>query len=67
MKKKDEFGTFTFEATQDLEYFNGYIFDCASDFGLPNPHHLYSFYPGYELIYIYSSKFDVNKKPNKNW
>ena len=67
MKKKDEFGTFTFEATQDLEYFNGYIFDCTSDFGLPNPHHLYSFYPGYELIYIYSSKFDVNKKPNKNF
>ena len=67
MRKKYEFGTFTFETTQDLEYFNGYIFDCASDFGLPHIYQVYSFYPGYEIIYIYSSKFDVNKKPDKNF
>ena len=67
MKKKYEFGVFMFEAGQDLEYYNGYIFDCATDFGLPNPYQKYSFYPGYELIYIYEAKFDEKGKPNKNF
>ena len=67
MKKIYEYGISMFEAEQDLEYYNGYIFDCASDFGLPNPHHKYSFYPGYELIYVYDAKFDENKKPTKNF
>ena len=67
MKKVYEFGVFMFEAGQDLEYYNGYIFDCATDFGLPNPYQKYSFFPGYELIYVYDAKFDENKKPNKNF
>ena len=67
MKKKYEYGVFTFEATQDLEYYNGYIFDCATDFGLPHPYQKYSFYPGYELLYIYDAKFDENGKPTKNF
>ena len=66
MKKLYEFGIFMFEAAQDLEYYNGYIFDCGSDFGLPNPYQSYSFYPGYEFIYIYDARFDKNKKPTKN-
>ena len=67
MKKKYEFPVFMFEAGQDLEYYKGYIFDCATDFGLPNPYQKYSFYPGYELIYIYDAKFDENNKPTKNF
>ena len=67
MKKLYEFGVFMFEAGQDLEYYNGYIYDCATDFGLPNPYQKYSFYPGYELIYVYNAKFDENKKPTKNF
>ena len=67
MKKLYEYGTFTFETTQDLEYYNGYIFDCASDFGLPHPYQVYSFYPGYELIYVYDAKFDKDHKPTKNF
>ena len=67
MKKKYEFGVFMFEAGQDLEYNDGYIFDCATDFGLPNPYQKYSFYPRYELIYIYDAKFDENGKPTKNF
>ena len=67
MKKLYEFGVFMFEAGQDLEYYNGYIFDCATDFGLPNPYQKYSFYPGNELIYVYNAKFDENKKPTKNF
>ena len=67
MKKLYEFGVFMFEAGQDLEYYNGYIYDCATDFGLPNPYQKYSFYPGYEVIYVYNAKFDENKKPTKNF
>ena len=67
MKKLYEYGIFMFEAAQDLEYYNGYIFDCGSDFGLPNPYQIYSFYPGYEFIYIYDAKFDKNKRPTKNF
>jgi len=67
MKKLYEYGIFMFEAAQDLEYYNGYIFDCGSDFGLPNPYQIYSFYPGYEFIYIYDAKFDNNKRPTKNF
>ena len=67
MKILYEFGIYMFEAAQDLEYYNGYIFDCASDFGLPNPYQVYSFYSGYELIYVYDAKFDQNKNPTKNF
>ena len=67
MKKKYEFGIFMFEAGQDLEYYDGYIFDCATDFGLPNPYQKYSFYSGYEMIYVYDAKFDENEKPGKNF
>ena len=67
MKKLYEFGISMFEAVQDLEYYNGYIFDCASDFGVPNPYQVYSFYSGYEFIYVYEAKFNENNNPTKNF
>ena len=67
MKKIYEFGISMFETQQDLEYNKGYIFDCASDFGLPHIYQKYSFYAGYELFYIYDAKFDENGKPTKNF
>ena len=63
-KKIIEFGFFGFETPQDLEYYNGYIFDCASDYGTMN---LYHFYKGYEIIYIIDAKLDKDKKPTKNF
>ena len=56
-----------FEASQDLEYYNGYIFDCSSDFGKDSIYQNYSFYPGYEIIYVYDTKLDPNKNPTKNF
>ena len=62
-----QFSSFMFEASQDLEYFNGYIFDCSSDFGENSKYQNYSFYPGNEIIYIYDAKLDQSKKPTKNF
>ena len=67
MKKIYEYGISMFETEQDLEYYDGYIFDCSSDFAVPNPNQKYSFYPGNEIIYVYDAKFDENKKPTKNF
>ena len=62
-----QFSSFMFEASQDLEYYNGYIFDCSSDFGKDSIYQNYSFYPGYEIIYAYDTKMDQNKNPTKNF
>ena len=67
MKKLYEYGISMFEVSQDLKYYNGYIFDWASDFGWPNTYQVYSFYSGYEYIYVYDAKFDENNKPTKNF
>ena len=62
-----QFTAFQFEAWQDLEYYNGYIFDLCSDFGEQSKHQTYSFFPGNEIIYIYDAKLDENKNPTKNF
>ena len=62
-----QFTSFMFEASQDLEYYNGYIFDCSSDFGEFSKYQNYSFFPGYEIIYIYETKLDQDKNPTKNF
>ena len=62
-----QFSAFQFEASQDLEYYNGYIFDLCSDFGENSKYQNYSFYPGNEIIYIYDVKLDENKNPTKNF
>ena len=67
MKKLYDYGIFMFETSQDLEYYNGYIFDCSSDFGAPNKFQNYSFYKGYEFIYVYDAHLDKNKNPTKNF
>ena len=67
MKKYYNFDSFMFEACQDLEYYNGYLFDCSSDFGAPNNYQVYSFYKDYQLIHVYDINFDKNKKPTKNF
>lgn len=66
-KKLYNFNTFMFETNQDLEFNNGYLFYCASDFALPNSYQVYSFYSEYQFIHVYNVKFDKDKKPNKNF
>ena len=67
MVKLFQFSAFMFETPQDLEYYNGYIFDCSSDFGVDNIYQSYSFYTGYEIIYVYDTKLDKNKNPTNNF
>ena len=62
-----EFGLLMFETQQDLEYYNGYIFDGASDFGVPTRYQTYSFYKGYQFIYVYDAHLDKNNNPTKNF
>ena len=44
MEKLNEFGLAMFEAGQDLEYHDGYVFYCTSDLGAPSKYQTYSFY-----------------------
>ena len=67
MKKNYSFDSFMFEGCQDLEYYNGYLFDCSSDFGAPNNYQSYSFHKDYQLIHVYDVNFDKNIKPTKNF
>ena len=67
LKKNFSFDSFMFETNQDLEYYNGYLFECTSDFGAPNNYQSYSFYKDYNLIQIYDVSFDENKKITKNF
>ena len=62
-----QFSIFKFESSQDLEYYNGYIFDCNSDSGVNKNYQDYSFNKGYEIIYVYDTKLDQNKNPTKNF
>lgn len=62
-----QFSFFKFETSQDLEYHNGYIFQCNSDFGVDSIYQDYSFFTGFEIIYVYDTKLDKNKNPTKNF
>ena len=66
-KKLFQYSTFWFEISQDLEYYNDYIFACYSDFGVDFVYQSYSFYKGYQIIYVYNAKLDNNKNPTKNF
>ena len=50
MVKLLQFSGFMFETSQDLEYYNGYIFDCNSDGGVLINYQSYGFYKGYQII-----------------
>ena len=68
MSKLYEFGITIFEAGQDLEYYNGYIFDCTTDGGANFIYQSYSFYNYLDnIIYVYDVKLDKNKNPTKNF
>ena len=68
MSKLYEFGLAMYEAGQDLEYHNGYVFYCTSDLGAPSKYQTYSFYKkGDNIIYVYDMKLDENKNPTKNF
>ncbi len=68
MAKLFEFGISIFEAGQDLEYHNGYTFFCTSDLGAPSKYQSYAFYKkGDNIINVYDTKLDKNKKPTKNF
>lgn len=68
MSKLYEFGLAMYEAGQDLEYHNGYVFYCTSDLGAPSKYQTYSFYKkGDNIIYVYDMKLDSNKNPTKNF
>ena len=58
LKKNFSFDSFMFETNQDLEYYNGYLFECTSDFGTSNNYQSYSFYKDNNLIQIYDASFD---------
>ena len=67
MVKLLQFSGFMFETSQDLEYYNGYIFDCNSDGGVLINYQSYGFYKGYQIIYVYDVKLDKNRNPTKNF
>ena len=68
MEKLNEFSLAMFEAGQDLEYHDGYVFYCTSDLGAPSKYQTYSFYKkGDNIIYVYDMKLDNNKKTTKNF
>ena len=68
MSKLYEFGLAMYEAGQDLEYHNGYVFYCTSDLGAPSKYQTYSFYKkGDNIIYVYNMKLDQNKNPTQNF
>ena len=64
MVKLFQFTVFMFESSQDIEYYNEFIFDCNSDFKNSQS---YSFYEEYHIIYVYDTKLDKNKNPTKNF
>ena len=68
MKKLNEFGIAIFEAGQDLEYYNGYVFYVTTDLSAPSKYQTYSFHKKYDnIIYVYDMNLDENKKPTKNF
>jgi len=69
-KKLEEIYSFdltNFETTQDLEYYNGYIFFSTSNFFAGDLFQEYSFYKeNSSIIYVYNAKIE-NGKPSKNF
>ena len=56
-----------FETCQDIEFHNGYLFQCSCDFGV-GVYQSYSFFKAWGgMINIYDMKLDKNKKPTKNF
>jgi len=56
-----------FETTQDLEYYNGYVFFATSNFFAGDFFQKYSFYKeNSSIIYVYNAKIE-NGKPSKNF
>ena len=57
----------SFETTQDIEYFNGYVFFVTTNFFAGDSYQKYSFYKtGSNIIYVYNAKFE-NGKPSKKF
>ena len=56
-----------FETTQDIEYFNGYVFFVTTNFFAGDNYKKYSFYKeDSNAIYVYNAKFE-NGKPSKQF
>jgi len=56
-----------FETTQDIEYYNGYVFFVTTNFFAGDFFQKYSFYKeGSNIIYVFNAKFE-NGKPTKNF
>ena len=56
-----------FETTQDIEYFNGYVFFVTTNFFAGDDYQKYSFYKeDSNVIYVYNAKFE-NGKPSKQF
>ena len=68
LKKLHDFDIHPFETTQDLEYHNGYTFFCTTDAGAKSTYQNYAFFSeGDNIIYVYNTQLDKEKKPNKNF
>ena len=56
-----------FETTQDIEYYNGYVYFVTTNFFEGDVYQKYSFYKdNSNIIYVYNAKFE-NGKPSKNF
>ena len=67
LEEKYSFDLTNFETTQDLEYYNGYVFFSTSNFFAGDLFQEYSFYKeNSSIIYVYNAKIE-NGKPSKNF
>ena len=56
-----------FETTQDIEYYNGYVYFVTTNFFAGDYFQKYSFYnEGSNIIYVFNAKFE-DGKPSKNF
>ena len=56
-----------FETTQDIEYYNGYVYFVTTNFFAGDYFQKYSFYnEGSNIIYVFNAKFE-NGKPSKKF
>jgi len=68
IEKMYEWGTTWFETSQDLEYYNGYVFFCSTDMRANSRFQNYSFLKrGSNVINVYDVKLDKNNNPTKNF
>ena len=67
-EKLYQFRFSVYEVAQDIEFYNGYLFDCLSDPGVREGGPPYSFYGLWHgIIYVYNMKLDKNKKHTKDF